>query len=362
MYESTIENVSKIAILRTNQGLGDLIVCLPAFRALKNTYPKAQIILLGLQWHQTFLRQRFTGIDRVISVPISLCLTDIDFKRNETLERSFYDLLKNEKVDVFINFQSEVSISSVIQNKINPRVSVGQEINSYGTYDRSIAFFYYQSEILRYLHLVGLIGVQSQSVEPLLPLLPIEVTVSMAILKQLYVRHKFVIIHPGAKDVRRRWSTGKFALLADKIIKLGYEVLLIAINDETHIIKEIKSKMTEKPVLISSLSLGLLAGIQYHSQLIISNDTGPLHLARAVGSPTVGLYWAPNVINWGALKLDKHSHVIAWELRCPGCGIIPNYPYPFEPKTAECEHIFPFIDTITVEEVFHTAQRILKQR
>lgn len=360
MYKSTIENVDKIAILRTNQGLGDLIVCLPAFRALKNTYPSAHIILLGLQWHQQFLRQRPVGIDRVICVPNSLCLTNDEFEENETLERKFFDLLKIEKIDIFINFQAEVPISSIIQNEINPRVSVGQEINSSSRYDRSIPFFYYQSEVLRYLHLVDLIGAESQNIEPSFPLLPIEVTVSISIIKQFQSHHKFVIIHPSAKDIRRRWPTSKFAILADKIIKLGYEVLLIGNNDEAHIIKEVKNKMTQKPVLISSLSLGLLAGVQHHSQLVISNDTGPLHLARAVNSPSVGLYWAPNVINWGALKQNKHSHVISWELRCPGCGIIPNQPYPFEPKTAECEHLFSFIDSITVEEVFHTAKRILK--
>ncbi|MBD1421508.1 glycosyltransferase family 9 protein [Sphingobacterium chuzhouense] len=54
MKKSKLSKVRRIAILRTNSGLGDLLVCLPAIQALRYTYPDAEIVWIGLPWHKTF--------------------------------------------------------------------------------------------------------------------------------------------------------------------------------------------------------------------------------------------------------------------------------------------------------------------
>ncbi|QNA87446.1 glycosyltransferase family 9 protein [Massilia sp. Dwa41.01b] len=60
--------VRKIAVLRPN-AVGDFVFALPALHALKQTYPEAELILLGLPWHGAFLAHRPGPVDRVLVVP-----------------------------------------------------------------------------------------------------------------------------------------------------------------------------------------------------------------------------------------------------------------------------------------------------
>jgi hypothetical protein len=54
---------------------------------------------------------------------------------------------------------------------------------------------------------------------------------------------------------------------------------------------------------------------------MVGNDSGPRHLAQAVGTPTVGVYWVGNVINAGALGRTLHRVHLAWVIACPVCGV-----------------------------------------
>jgi ADP-heptose:LPS heptosyltransferase len=91
---------------------------------------------------------------------------------------------------------------------------------------------------------------------------------------------------------------------------------------------------------------------------MISADTGPLHLARAVNTPTIGFYWAPNLINWGPVTRTIHRPLISWKMECPICGIVPNNPYPFEPKTDTCDHPVSFVRDITIEQVLEAVESL----
>jgi ADP-heptose:LPS heptosyltransferase len=106
-------------------------------------------------------------------------------------------------------------------------------------------------------------------------------------------------------------------------------------------------------------SLGGLAALLSKAALMISADTGPLHLARAVNTSTVGFYWAPNLINWGPLTRSIHRPLISWKMECPICGTVPNDPYPFEPKTDVCDHPVSFVSGISIEQVLTAVEQLL---
>jgi len=110
----------------------------------------------------------------------------------------------------------------------------------------------------------------------------------------------------------------------------------------------------------TSLGLGGLAALLRKSSLVISNDTGPLHLARAVGARTIGIFWAPNLLNWGPLTRDGHRLAISWRLECPRCGITPVSPWPFQPVTERCDHAYSFVESVSVEEVARFAAELLQ--
>lgn len=59
---------------------------------------------------------------------------------------------------------------------------------------------------------------------------------------------------------------------------------------------------------------------------------------------------APNLINWGPLDRAIHRPVVSWDLACPLCGVVPNDPYPFEPKD-QCPHLVSFVRDISVQDI-----------
>lgn len=95
--------------------------------------------------------------------------------------------------------------------------------------------------------------------------------------------------------------------------------------------------------LCGRLSLGGLAGLYARSSLVVSNDTGPLHLAQAVGAATVGIFWAYNFVGYGPLTRARHRAAVSWRqerrLCRPDCG---------DPYCEQCE---PFVADISVDEV-----------
>jgi hypothetical protein len=64
-----------------------------------------------------------------------------------------------------------------------------------------------------------------------------------------------------------------------------------------------------------------LVALMARAAVVVGNDSGPRHLAQALGVPTVGIFWAGNVINAGALGRSLHRVRASWVTACPTCGI-----------------------------------------
>ena len=64
-----------------------------------------------------------------------------------------------------------------------------------------------------------------------------------------------------------------------------------------------------------------LVALLANAAVVVGNDSGPRHLAQALGVPTVGIFWAGNVINAGALGRSLHRIHASWVTACPTCGI-----------------------------------------
>jgi ADP-heptose:LPS heptosyltransferase len=354
-----VSNVKKIAILRAN-ALGDFIVTLPAIHAIRSAYPDAELILLGRPWHKDFLAAKRTPIDRVIVIPIMPGLREEVNEVPEISEQDFfYSQIIYEQFDIAIHFQGKGLTANPFLKKLGARLTVGLTCSEAIPLDRSLPFYYYQNEVVRYLEVASLIGASPAMVEPKINILDKDKIEVDNYFKEDDQR-SFIVIHPCGTDMRRMWSENKFSELADILAKMKFRIIFSGSGEDSEMVSSIISSMTY-PALnaCGKFSLGGLAALFSKSQLVISIDTGPLHLARAAGSKTVGLYWAPNLINWGPLTRSDHRPVISWKMECPHCGIIPNDPYPFEPASSGCAHLFSSIAKITVEKVMEEVMGLL---
>jgi len=103
---------------------------------------------------------------------------------------------------------------------------------------------------------------------------------------------RLVAINPGAGRPEKRWPVGHFHALADRLAtEAGARLLVLWGPDESHMAREIALGLPGAGALLAPpTDLGELTALLRRCRLMIANDTGPLHLAAALGTPCLGLF------------------------------------------------------------------------
>ena len=356
--QQKLVNIKKIAVLRAN-ALGDFIVTLPALKAIRSAYPDAEIVLLGKPWHKEFLVKGRTSVDRVIIVPVKKGIRiETNRAEDENEVNVFIAEMRKEQFDIVINFQGNGVSANPFIKQFGAGITAGIISEKSEKLDFSLDYYYYQSEVIRYLEIAKLIGATTFAFEPKVNVLAQDEKEINNCMPSL---HKpYIVLHPVAVDIRRMWPLENYAELADVLSQKNFEIVFTGAEEDKPAVDKIIDKMNFAAINVcGKFSLGGLAALLSHAALMIAADTGPLHLGRAVSVPSVGFYWAPNLINWGPLTRAIHRPLISWNMTCPVCGIVPNNPYPFEPHTSTCDHKVSFVRDITIQQVLDTVERLL---
>jgi lipopolysaccharide heptosyltransferase II len=105
----------------------------------------------------------------------------------------------------------------------------------------------------------------------------------------------WVMLHPGATAASRRYPPESFAQAARELHeRTGCTVLVTGGNSEQALAESIAREVPGAVCLAGSLSLGELAALIEACSVVICNNTGPAHLAAAIGTPVVDLYALTN--------------------------------------------------------------------
>lgn len=343
-------NIHKIAVVRAN-ALGDFIFALPALDALRLTYPAAEIVLLGRPWHVDFLKDRLGPIDQLVVVPPCKGVGEHhpDFVPTPQNLRDVEQLLGamvGEQFDLAVQIHGGGLYSNPFTRRLGARLSIGMYTPDAELLDRTIPYVYYQSEILRYLEVVKLAGATNPDIEPRLAVTAADLAEALRIVPA--TAKPLVGLHPGASVARRRWSPRYFAQIADALVEAGTQVVLTGTPPEQPLIDELLEAMLprnrrEVQSVCGQLSLNGLTGLLSRCKVVVSNDSGPLHLAGAVGAATVGIYWCGNLINAGPFYRTRHRPQLSWRLNCPVCAQ--------NCILQQCQHQVSFVDDVPVSEV-----------
>lgn len=359
LEQQKLKNIRKIAVLRAN-ALGDFIVTLPALKAIRSAYPDAEIVLLGKPWHKQFLVKGRTYVDRVIIVPVKKGIrTETNKVEDETEINNFLAEMRKEQFDIVLNFQGNGVSANPFIKQFGAKITAGLVSEKSEKLDFSLDYYYYQNEVIRFLEVAKLIGATTTDFEPEInALLQDEEEIS----EFLSVLHKpYLVLHPVAADIRRMWPLENYVKVANELSQKNLAIVFTGAEEDKISVDEIIDKMNFTAInACGKFSLGGLTALLSHASLMIAADTGPLHLGRAVNVPSIGFYWAPNLINWGPLTRAIHRPLISWTMACPVCGIVPNNPYPFEPHTDTCDHNVSFVRDITINLVLEASESLLK--
>ena len=167
---------------------------------------------------------------------------------------------------------------------------------------------------------------------------------------------KLIVIHPGASDKDRQLPPAKMAEVITLLSQKDNAEILVAFSEyDEEYIDELNKLSTDKLNGIKTKSISELAGILSLADIAIVNNSGPRHLAAAVGTKTVGLLEKYDDIMWKIYE-DETKHVIVQsEKTCVTCaggkclGFIPNG----EKYGANCMH------DIEPHKVFSLVERII---
>jgi heptosyltransferase-2 len=163
---------------------------------------------------------------------------------------------------------------------------------------------------------------------------------------------RLVAIHPSASCVSKRWLPERFAQVADRLItEQQVRVCLIAGPSDAAIARQVEQTMHQPALnLAGRLTLGELAALLQRCQVLISNDSGPVHIAAAVGTPVVDIFGRNqrglSPLRWGPLGA---GHVVLHkEVGCVIC------------LAHRCDIEFLCLTSLTVEEVYQAALSVLR--
>jgi heptosyltransferase III len=148
----------------------------------------------------------------------------------------------------------------------------------------------------------------------------------------------YVVIHPAAIMATKRWDPLRFAEVARGLAARGFTIVVTSGPGEEAFAGRVAREL-EKAVILLGLTIPELAELIRGARLYIGNDSGPMHLAAAVGTPTVAVWGSSDSRRWRPWEVDHRVVQNPFECNpCPGyrCLVAP---------TPLC------IESVTVEQV-----------
>lgn len=174
-------------------------------------------------------------------------------------------------------------------------------------------------EVQRQLDLVANVGctLEDNRMQLQVPQIAIERVQQILNTAGMDLAQPWVVIHPGATAASRRYPPEQFAIVARTLVERGLQVVFTGTQSEQDLVASIQALMGVPAIsLVDQLNLSELAALLSLAPLLIANNTGPVHIAAAVGTPVVDLYALtnPQHVPWGV----KHR-VLYHDVPCRFC-------------------------------------------
>jgi len=284
---------ARIHLFRPQNQLGDLLLNVCAIRSIRERYPEAHLVLIvGRQNAAAVLGQPWADEVRVV-----------DTRNLLGFARAGLGLATAPRADLAVYFTtvSYSRSSAMLVGWSGARERVGFDARHYGERDRASltqAVEYpaprtpphHQSELG--LALARAVGAGDRPPPPYY--VPDGTLLSQA-------PEGVVYLHPGAGKLKNRWPPDRFAAVARELRSRGREVQWIEGPQDHGTVEAVTGALGTALPAVRGETIPELAARFAKAALYIGNDTGPLHLAGAVGCPTVGVYGWTDPAEWGPI-------------------------------------------------------------
>ena len=313
-------NIKDILVIRLDR-IGDMVMTTPIFRALKEKWPDAQITVLVNPVNKNI----------VINNPFIDCILIYDREnKHKSLNNrlSFFKGIRKSEFDLVIDPYLDYELNtSFITRIVGSKYRLGFEFAGreffynirYASNTFSVSTD--KKHMIDYnLGLIGCIGVKANKKQPEIFLGADEKENASRILEKVGVNpeNRIIGIHPGGNYESQRWPIERFAAVSDHLITNYHaNVLLFGSQDERHLISEFRDSADKNPIILDNLNLREFISVLSHCNLLLCNNSGPLHISTALNIPTVSTMGPTVPFHWWP-RGDNHI-VLRKDLDCSPC-------------------------------------------
>ncbi len=324
LKDASWDSANNILCVRLDT-IGDVLMTSPAIRALKEGRPNRKVTLMTSS-RGAEASALIPEIDDII-IYNSPWMKATPDRPNNSYDTDIIDCLKKRKFDaavIFTVFSQNPWASAFMcyladiplrlaQSRENPYQLLTHWVKDIETAATA------RHEVRRQLDMVEAVGSVTAD-ERILISVPKEALRSVRAKlarRGLDFNRPWLVIHPGASAPSRRYRPNGFAAVSRKLIQGGFQIVFSGDRSERRLVKQIQSMIGEPTFsLAGSLSLVGLSALLKLAPMLISNNTGPVHIASGVGTPVVDIYALTNPQHtpWGV-----PARVVSHDVPCKNC-------------------------------------------
>jgi lipopolysaccharide heptosyltransferase II len=352
----------RVLVLRPDH-LGDLLFATPALRRLRAALPDAEIVGLVGPWGEPILG-RSPHLDGLIAWdvpwfnrrsrggPLAPYLSALRLAR----------LLRERQFDAALVLRFDFWWGALAAHLAGIPRRIGYGVPEVAPFlTDAVPYLGVRHEVERNHALVAaLVGETERPADPRSE--PVEFAISSAeaaAADELLARHgirpdeRLVVVHPGAGGRLKLWTAHGFAAVGDALSRRhGARLVLTGGPGEADLTSAVARASAVSPIdLAGQTSLGVLAALLRRALLVVGPDSGPLHVAVAVGTPTVHLYGPVDERLFGPWGDPARHAVVRHALPCAPCNRLDRCARPDASRGC--------VLGITVEQVLAAAEKVV---
>jgi ADP-heptose:LPS heptosyltransferase/GT2 family glycosyltransferase len=356
------EEIQQILVVKLDH-IGDFVTALPPIRRLKKLFPHARITVLAGSASRAFVSLE-PCIDEFI--PFAFFHARSQLGERALTPEDYAELaeqLRPYRFDLAVDLRKHLSTRDVLKHTGARFLAGFDYLGQFPFLD--IALDWDGDRMLQrkrshvvddLMALVGAIGHASESdrtiMQPGPDAMPLEALPDQV--RALFVK-PVVAVHPGAGNVTKQWPEEHFSALIDLLVeKNGVNILLVGGPDEIELANALLENVQQRDAIASmagKTSLADLPRLLKNCVLYIGNDSGPKHIAAAVGIPTVGIHsGVVDPVEWG--PIGPHAVALRRNMTCSPCYLA---------RSEDCPRSLACLQFLEPNLVYETADLLLKR-
>lgn len=338
MKKIRLDRINKILVIKSS-AIGDVLLSTPVVQNLRHNFPDAQIVFLTQKYCKEVLTDN-PFIDRVLTYDLAL---DSGWCIIRNIRKQRYDLI----IDLFCNPRTAlITFLSGAKYKAG-YIFIGR------SYAYNIKIRRRSSEVhnVEYnLDSLRKLGLEVITSKPRFYINRIHKEFADKFFDENGLNKRIVIgINPAGTWKTKVWYPEKFVELIKKLDKPYFALLFWGNEQEKELALKIKSQSGNQVEIIPKTDLKYMAALTKKCTLFLTNDTGPMHIASALGVRVAAIFGPTNPLLQG--PLNKNSVVIRNDnLTCLGCNLT---------KVEDCPNEHKCMKDLSVDIVFNEIMKLL---